>query len=79
MMIRYRSLAIHIHRTHNILWQFMHTRQENVSSLSGVQHIIYGCYDKNSDEKLEDESCQYVDSKEADDVECEMIDCASVT
>jgi hypothetical protein len=50
-----------------------------ITFVLGVQHIIYGCYDKVSDEKVGEEKCRYIKGKDADDVPCEMVDCSSLS
>lgn len=44
----------------------------------GVQHLVYGCYDKDSNEKVDEENCKHIGSKDVEDVECTMIDCSSM-
>ena len=41
----------------------------------GVQRIIYGCYDKETEEKVEEESCQFLEAPDREDVACERINC----
>ncbi|XP_045210598.2 A disintegrin and metalloproteinase with thrombospondin motifs gon-1-like [Mercenaria mercenaria] len=60
------------------LWKFENWSPCSVSCGKGVQHILYGCYDKDSDDKVDDEKCQFAKSKETDDVPCEMIDCSAL-
>lgn len=61
------------------VWKYEEWSPCSVSCGKGVQHIIYGCYDRQTDDKVEEKLCQYVGSKETNNVECEMIDCASVS
>ncbi|XP_060559602.1 LOW QUALITY PROTEIN: A disintegrin and metalloproteinase with thrombospondin motifs 3-like [Ruditapes philippinarum] len=61
------------------VWKYEDWSPCSVSCGKGVQHIIYGCYDKVSDEKVDEEKCQYIKGKDADDVPCEMVDCSSLS
>lgn len=44
----------------------------------GVQHIVYGCYERDTDKKMEDKMCEHIESKDAEDVACTMIHCDSL-
>ena len=49
-----------------------------LSYFLGIQRIIYGCYDKATDEKVNDQECQFIDGPKSEDVECERIGCAAL-
>ena len=45
----------------------------------GVQRILYACYDKVTDLKVEDEECQFIQGPDSEDVECERISCSALS
>ena len=45
----------------------------------GVQRILYACYDKVTDLKVEDEECQFIEGPNSEDVECERISCSALS
>jgi len=45
---------------------------------TGVQHIIYGCYTRGDEEKMDEDMCQYVGSYKRENVECTMFPCESL-
>lgn len=59
-------------------WRYMDWTPCSVTCGKGVQHIIYGCFDRDTDEKVDDNECEHVGKNPAEDVPCEAVDCNAV-
>ncbi|WAQ96957.1 ATS3-like protein [Mya arenaria] len=59
-------------------WKFEDWTPCSVSCGKGMQHIVYGCYDRTSDEKVAEEKCRFLESKDAKEYACEMVACEAL-
>lgn len=47
-------------------------------SVPGTQRIVYGCFDRASNDKVDDERCRFLEDRSTPDVVCEMVDCDAI-
>ncbi|BFZ03140.1 hypothetical protein BsWGS_06179 [Bradybaena similaris] len=59
-------------------WKFEKWSTCSVTCGQGVQTIIYGCYDKDSDAKVNDESCSLLKPPRKDEVRCVREACGEI-
>ncbi|CAL1526316.1 unnamed protein product [Lymnaea stagnalis] len=60
-------------------WKFEKWSECSVSCGSGVQMIVHGCYDKETEEKVDNEKCAFIKAPRKDEVQCRREACNAVS
>ncbi|XP_067671402.1 A disintegrin and metalloproteinase with thrombospondin motifs 3-like isoform X2 [Haliotis asinina] len=59
-------------------WKFTKWSECSVTCGTGVQTIMHGCFDKNTDERLNDEMCSFLDLPRQDQATCHRESCDQI-